>query len=337
MNNSSSAKDVAGVDKAPGVRDATSATESPGVCAPAGVGANGSADAAGGTGSLRQLAGTLLAVLLLAACMCLGRGCAGAEGQVILPPSSVAIAADDPVDETDLARLARTDQTALLEMCLTRYDELPVTDYTCTLTRQEVLRGRTQPRQQGLVKFRDQPLSVAIHWTVNPPGGDRVVYVEGLYANDDGVSRMVVRPAGWAVQLATGGSVLREPTAKDVLDKTLRPITDFGFRNALVSILRVGREGDRIGAIRREFEGAADVGGRPCLALMRAIDEPWRDDIPHRTRIFIDRDLLLPIRLEGYDGDGELMWEYQFDDVRLNVGLGDEDFTPEANGIAPPG
>jgi len=70
---------------------------------------------------------------------------------------------------------------------------------------------------------------------------------------------------------------------------------------------------------------------------MRAIDDPWRDDIPHRMRIFIDRDLLLPIRLEGYGGDGELMWEYQFDDVRLNVGLGDEDFTPEANGIAPPG
>jgi len=122
-----------------------------------------------------------------------------------------------------------------------------------------------------------------------------------------------------------------------VLDKTLRPITDFCFRNALVSILQVSREGERTGTIHRKFEGVADVGGRPCLVVMRAIDEPWRDDISHRMRIFIDRDLLLPIRLEGYDGDGALMWEYQFDDVRLNVGLGDEDFTPEANGIAPPG
>ncbi|MCK4602842.1 MAG: DUF1571 domain-containing protein, partial [Phycisphaerae bacterium] len=157
--------------------------------------------------------GTLLAVLLLAACVWLGRGCAEAEAQNILPPSSVAVAPDDPTDESDLAELARTDQTALLEMCLAAYDELPVADYTCTLTRQEVLRGRTQPRQQGLVKFRDRPFSVAIRWTVNAPGGDRVVYVEGLHVNDAGVSRMVVQPTGGVAKFFTGGSVLREPTA----------------------------------------------------------------------------------------------------------------------------
>ncbi len=290
--------------------------------------------------SRRTLSATLtcLAVLVMAGSVWLARGCT--EGSDTEPPrlggSMLPIAADDKSDTTPLVTLARQDQTALLEKCLAEYDARPTRDFTCTFTRVEVIRGRRQPRQQAKVKFRQEPFSVAMHWVVNPPGGDRVVYVEGLYPDDDGASQMVVQPAGGVAKFFTGGSVLRLPTAKDVMAKTLRPITQFGFRDNLQRILEVCRQSEQAGGATEVFEGTADVEGRPCLVVVRTIDEPWADDIPNRTRLFIDRDLLVPIRLEGYRADGELMWEYQFDDIDMNVGLTDADFTPEANGIAAP-
>jgi len=276
--------------------------------------------------------------LLLAASVWLSRGCVAAPAEQVSgpPPTTIPVVPGDPADDSHAALLARTDQTALLTECLAAYDARPVTDFTCTFTRMEVIRGRAQPRQQAHIWFRQQPFSLAMHWTVNPPGGDRVVYVEGLYPDSQGQSQMLVRPTGEVARLLTGGSILRSPTAPDVLAQTLRPVTAFGFRNTLMSMIDVCHQAQAMGKLHYTFDGYADVNGRPCLVLTRAISQPWREDIPAWTRIFIDRQLLLPIRLEGYDSAGRPMWEYQFDDLRLNVGLTDRDFTPNANDIPLP-
>ena len=274
--------------------------------------------------------------LMLAVAVLLTRGCAPDAGSPAIQPDSDIVITDDPADTSELAELARTDQTALLVRCLAAYTARPVTDFTCTFTRREVIGGRLQPIQQAQVKFLHEPFSVAMHWTANAPGGDRVVYVEGLYPNADGETQMVVQPTGGVARFFTGGSVLRLPTADDVLANTLRPITMFGFHNTLVSILQVSERAAQQGLLQHTFDGSAMLNGRPCLVLTRVITEPWQPDIPNRTRIFIDRELLLPVRLEGFDSDGAFMWEYQFDDIRLNPGLTGEDFTPKANDIAPP-
>ena len=176
-----------------------------------------------------------------------------------------------------------------------------------------------------------------MYWTPpNPPEGDRVVYVEGLYPDAHGVSQMVVQPTGGVARFLTGGSVLRLPTADDVLANTLRPITMFGFHNTLTSILQVAEEAEQKGLLQYTFDGSATLKGRPCLVITRIITQPWQPDIPNRMRIFIDRELLLPVRLEGHASDGAFMWQYEFDDIRLNPGLTAADFTPKANDISPP-
>jgi hypothetical protein len=249
--------------------------------------------------------------------------------------ATVEISGQAPGD-TPLAELAASDHRALLQRCIDEYDAAPIMDYTCTMTRRETINGWPQPVQRVAVKFRQEPFSVAMAWETNPTGGDRCVYVAGLFPNRDGVSQMVVRPAGAVAQFFAGESLLRVPDDPQVMERTRKPITTFGFRNNLTSLLAVYEEGHERGLVEESFQGEAMVNGRPCLAITRVVTEPWDGMIAYRTVIFIDEELLVPTRLEGYDETDALLWWYQFDDVAFNVGLDDEDFTLEANDITPP-
>ena len=60
---------------------------------------------------------------------------------------------------------------------------------------------------------------------------------------------------------------------------------------------------------------------------------PARPDFQfYKVRLFIDSELNLPIRFEGYDwpreqgAPADLVEEYSYIDLKLNVGLGDIDF-----------
>ena len=70
--------------------------------------------------------------------------------------------------------------------------------------------------------------------------------------------------------------------------------------------------------------------------LQRTITDPTDANIAPVTTIFIDREALLPVRVEGHDLEGAMLFGYEFDDIALNVGLTDADFTPKANDIADP-
>ena len=47
----------------------------------------------------------------------------------------------------------------------------------------------------------------------------------------------------------------------------------------------------------------------------------------------IDLEYLVPVHLEASDWKGNLYFEYFFEDLRFNVGLGGGSFTPKANGL----
>lgn len=47
-----------------------------------------------------------------------------------------------------------------------------------------------------------------------------------------------------------------------------------------------------------------------------------------RIDLWIDRDLMLPLRAEIYDGDGNMFERFEHRDLRVNVGLGPLDFSP---------
>ena len=224
--------------------------------------------------------------------------------------------------------LARTDHIALLEYCLEQY-EGRFNDYTCTFMKQEKIGGTMKDRQQMEVKFMESPYSVAMKWVENAPIVDRTIYVEGQW---DG--RMLVRPANPALRLMVA-SKLVEPDGPDAMKNTLRPVNRFGFKRSLESLLRVYREAEEAGDLEESYGGMKEVNGRNAVVLVRYL--PNKGDYPaHRTLTYIDLEYLVPIGVEGYGWDDQLMCRYFYKDVKFNVGLTSEDFLPKANDVQAP-
>lgn len=271
----------------------------------------------------------LVSVLLAGAC----GPTVGAKG----PEVSTEVQGVDP----ELLDLARNDHIALLKKCLAHYDAVPITDYTCSFAKRERINGTLGKEQITDVKFRLEPFSVALAWTQNAPLADRALYVAGKWEDDNGKSQMLVRPESGFLQALTGGSLLKDPDGQDARKNALRPITQFGFRNTIKALLSVYELAEERGELQQSFEGIAEIDGHKCLTLVRIL--PERDDYPARKTVTcIDIERLLPLKVLGdgwqktEEGEWILLANYEYRNITLNPGLGDEDFTPQANDIKPP-
>ena len=271
----------------------------------------------------RYLVGCLLVGLFCIQCIP-----SGPEG-----PMSKVIAKGRPVEDentsANLLELARTDHVALLKHCMANYDRT-VHDYTCTLIKQEQIRGAWGKEQEVAVKFRQEPFSVAMSWQRNAPIGDRVIYVEGKYNN-----KMLVRPKSGLLRVLTGGSVFRQPAGAEAMKNTLRPVNLFGFRRGTIALIDVYEQARKLRHSEESFAGTAEVAGRQTLVLQRLL--PPEGDYPAwKTLVYIDTEYLVPICIEGWDWAKRRNCRYIYKDIQFNVGLTDDDFLPEANGIKPP-
>ena len=240
-------------------------------------------------------------------------------------------------------KLAREDHIAFLEMCLENYNK-NYRNYTCTLIKQEVIRGTRKPEQWMNVKFMDKPFSVAMAWLDKTPKGaldneevkklyvpmgDRILYIEGKY--DD---KMVIRISN---PLLRGllGTQKRPTDGKDAMKNTLRPVSLFGFKRGITSLLEVYRHAKKKGHLKQEFGGYVNIAGRDAIVLLRYL--PPEEQYPaQRTEICIDLETLVPVRIRGFDWDGQCTSRYVYKDVKFNVGLDETNFTPKANDTADP-
>lgn len=229
--------------------------------------------------------------------------------------------------EASPARLARRDPVGFLEYCLRQY-RARYRDYTCTFLKQERIGGTLGPVQTIDAKYRDEPFSVVLRWAANAPAGDLAIYVEG---ENDG--KVLVHPKGLASLLIN--CVRIDPAGEEAMEHSLFPITQFGFRRALETLIERNRQAE--GRSEPEWGGRVTIQetGRPAFLLIRDLPGS-RDGALERTRTWIDVQYLVPTRIEGYDGNGELDFRYVYTDVRFNQGLTASDFAPEANGISCP-
>ncbi len=221
-------------------------------------------------------------------------------------------------------RLAAEDHIALIKLALEHYRS-NYQDYTCTFVKQERINGQLRPEEWIKVKYMDRPFSVAMEWVRNAPTGDRVLYVEGRNNGN-----MLIRPKVGLFRALVGGAVDRKPDSPEVMANTLRPVTMFGFRRSLESLLDIYELSDRRGEGNNRFEGYREVAGRRTLVLERTL--PLRKDYPAKLTIwYLDVEHLVPLALKGYDWDDQLICSYVYKDVKFNVGLTEEDFAPQAN------
>ncbi len=220
-------------------------------------------------------------------------------------------------EATPIARALR-----VISECQARYQE--VSDYTCTFYKRERIDGELTPQFVMSMKARTTPKSIYFKF-VNPYRGREAIYVEGrnsgrILAHDVGVTKLLA------------GTMELDPASARAMEENRHPITDAGIGALINTVARrwaaeLYRDGSLV-----TFDPDMMIGPRPCLMIESVHPRRQHGFLFHKVRLFIDTELNLPIRFEAYDwpkdleSPAELVEEYSYINLRLNVGLREIDF-----------
>jgi hypothetical protein len=242
--------------------------------------------------------------------------------------ASRASTATPPNEPTAAALTELTDPVALAKKaiadCQARYAK--VRDYTCTFQKRERVDGRlTHPHVMDM-KARAHPSSVYFKFRT-PNKGREAIYVAGknggkLLAHDVGIGRLLA------------GTLNLDPHGPMAMEDCRHPITEAGI-GALIETVA----GHWAAELTRDesqvaFHPQARVGPRACTMIETVHPAQQPHFLFHKVRLYIDHEHGLPIRFEAFDwprhpgAPPELVEEYTYLDLRINVGLGEHDFDP---------
>ncbi len=212
-----------------------------------------------------------------------------------------------------------------------------IRDYTCILVKRERLKNELSDHQYIFTKIRhrqyDQgqlvvPFSVYMYF-LKPAEikGREVIFVEGrnngkLCAHEGG-RRGSLLPSVWL-----------NPDSPLALQDSRYPITDVGIENLVLKLIERGQRERQFPDIEVTFKKNARINDRICTVL--EIRHPQRrpEYEFYFAQIFIDDQLGVPIRYAAYgwpeapQAEPSVLEEYTYMQLKVNVGLTDEDFDP---------
>ncbi|MCE9606510.1 MAG: DUF1571 domain-containing protein [Planctomycetia bacterium] len=240
--------------------------------------------------------------------------------------SGLAILRQKPLDE-NAARMQHplTPLVAWLEDDLRQMDTLR--DYSCTFKKREFVDGKLQDQQSMFVKMRMQPYSVYFYFLDPAVQGQEALYVAGRNNGN-----LLAHPIG--IKKALVGTLSLAPNDPQAMDGNRYPITDFGIRRLAERFLERSRYEMQFGECDVKVIENARVNDRVCTCVQIVHPVKRSEFRYHMARLYIDNELNLPIRCEGYDwadragGEPQLIEEYTYSNLKLNVGLTDADFDP---------
>lgn len=209
-------------------------------------------------------------------------------------------------------------------------------DYTATLVKRERVDGVVGAPEYMFLKVRNRkvkdgqlisPLSVYLTF-LSPAStkGREVIYVEN---RNDGY--ITAHEGGLKGRFLP--TVTIHPTGALAMRGQRYPMTEIGLENLMVKLLERGETARQYPDVKAEYRKNARVKDRTCTVLQ--VTQPTkRPDLDfYLAQIFIDDQLRVPIRYVAYDwpkneGDKlEVIEEYTYLDLKVNVGLTDADFS----------
>ena len=207
-----------------------------------------------------------------------------------------------------------------------------IKDYTALLQKQENVNGVLQEAQVLEVKVRHEPFSVYTKFRFpRNLNGQQAIYVKGQ--NDD---KLVAHGVGLE---RIAGTQFLEPTSFFAMRGQKYPITEMGILNLVDKLLEVGYRDIQYGECTVMYTEGATIGKdetlRECTEIRVIHPERRPHFMFHVARIFVDKELNMPIRYESFDwprrpGEApQLIESYQYLSLRINVGLTDLDFDPK--------
>lgn len=211
-------------------------------------------------------------------------------------------------------------------------------DYTATLVKRERVDGVVGPPEYMFLKVRNRKVEngklvtpLSVYLTFLSPAttkGREVIYVENrndgyLTAHEGGIKGRFMP------------TVTLHPTGVLAMRGQRYPMTEIGLENLMVKLLERGQTARQYADVKAEFRKNARVKDRTCTVLQ--VTQPnKRPDLDfYLAQVFIDDQLRVPIRYVAYDWPKaenetpEVIEEYTYLDLKVNVGLSDADFDPE--------
>lgn len=199
-----------------------------------------------------------------------------------------------------------------------------VKDYSCVLYKRERIKGVLQPYHVIRMKVREKPFSLYLKFEKPTPGRE-AIYIKG--ENDDHV---LAHEVGLIKVLA--GTLRLDPHGSTAMEGCRHPITEAGIGALIATVTdRWNKELHPDHSIITIWEQSR-VGERSCLMIESKHPHRQSNFLFYNVKLYIDRDLGLPIRFEAYDWptpkypEGQLLEEYTYSEIRLNVGISPEEF-----------
>lgn len=221
------------------------------------------------------------------------------------------------------------------------YIQTNVDDYTCTFVKRELVKGRVVGPQYVHAKVRNRrvengevvvPFSIYMKFLKpNSLKGREVLYVEGqnggkFWAKEGGAAGRLMP----AVMLPVDGRL--------AMRDNRYPITEFGIENLTLRLLERGQADRNISDCIVTYRDGAKVCDRPCK--MMEVRRPTPKVGPDAefgmnvfiAQVFVDSELNVPMRYAAYTWPSspgsppEVVEEYTYQDLKLNVGLTAADF-----------
>jgi hypothetical protein len=158
--------------------------------------------------------------------------------------------------------------------------------------------------------------------------GREVIYVEN--AND---GKLVAQEGSGVLRKL--GAVKLDPRGAIAMRGNRYPITDIGVEFLVSELIKRGERDRARDECITEEKLNVTINGRQCrmLEVTHPHARPYFDF--HIARIYIDEDLELPVRYEAYtwpttpNGKPELQECYTYLNLKLNIGLTDDNFDPK--------
>ena len=223
------------------------------------------------------------------------------------------------LDADPIARARR-----VIADCKVRYES--VEDYTCTFFKRERIDGQLYTPHVMILKARSKPSSLYLKF-LQPCPGREAIFVQGknggkIVAHDVGLGRIVA------------GTMHLDPEGSMAMEENRHPITEAGLGSMIQTVKKRWDDELHPGESVLTFHPQAKVGDRPCLMVESVHPRPGPSFLFYKVKLYVDKELGLPIRFEAYDwpkhpgAEPELMEEYTYINLKLNIGLTDRDFDP---------
>jgi hypothetical protein len=214
------------------------------------------------------------------------------------------------------------------------YAQNHVRDYSCQLVKRERVDDELQPYEYMEAKCRNrrmdsgnliEPFSLYMKYLApRKYVGREILYVENRDRGD-----ALVRKGGTRNAYV---NMWVNPQGELAMRGNRYPITEFGIERLLVRLIEVGQEEMQYDECEVEYYYDAKIDGRLCAGIEVRHPAPRDHFRYHIARVFIDKQLHVPIHFSSFTWPTEpggapiLLEQYTYRNVKLNVGLTDEDF-----------